>query len=373
MNQNTDIKKVKLYFQIDRIYNELRELGIQPLQQQQQHQQQHLQQQQQQQQQHQQQHLQQQQQQHTQITTDAFSHFDQFHYDGTTTVKEAITKCQISSKSNVLDIGSGLGGPARYLSSRTGCFVTALELQPELNEIARQLTNLCGLSHRIRHICGDVLLHDFAHHQNNNHTNKNLEQSLGGSGLIDETDNRLSTSTSTSTSTPTSTSTSTPTPTPTPTQYEAIVSWLAFLHIPDRNLLFKQCWKVLKEDGFFYVDDYFQKGNGFSEEEWRQLREDIYCHYLPSFDEYRSQLESQGFVVLEMIDLTEKWRVFVSDRLISFRENRQRHVRVHGQQIVDTLDLFYNIVHQLFASGNLGGLRLLAKKPSNNRANQTHL
>ena len=45
----------------------------------------------------------------------------------------------------VLNIGSGLGGPARYLAHKTGCHVLACELQHDLNATAQLATERAGL------------------------------------------------------------------------------------------------------------------------------------------------------------------------------------------------------------------------------------
>src|ERR1700730_1991282 len=74
---------------------------------------------------------------------------DQWHYNGTEAVRLAAESLGLQSSSRVLDIGSGLGGPARFLSYTTGCHVAALELQPRLHEIAANLTQRCGLSERV--------------------------------------------------------------------------------------------------------------------------------------------------------------------------------------------------------------------------------
>lgn len=57
----------------------------------------------------------------------------------------------------MLDVGSGLGGPARYLAHKTNCAVTALELQEDLHNEAGNLTERCNLQHKLTHIAGDFL------------------------------------------------------------------------------------------------------------------------------------------------------------------------------------------------------------------------
>src|SRR5277367_6364326 len=82
---------------------------------------------------------------------------DQWHYHGTDAVRAASVRLGLGPASRVLDIGAGIGGPARYLAHTTGCHVTAIELQPELHAIGVDLTGRCGLADRVTHLCGDAL------------------------------------------------------------------------------------------------------------------------------------------------------------------------------------------------------------------------
>ena len=66
----------------------------------------------------------------------------------------------LSSNHHVLDVGSGLGGPARYLAHKTGCLVTAIELQDDLHKEAENLTQRCNLQQKLKHITGDFLQMD---------------------------------------------------------------------------------------------------------------------------------------------------------------------------------------------------------------------
>src|SRR5271165_7088574 len=83
---------------------------------------------------------------------------DQWHYHGTNAIRAAADRLSLGPASRVLEIGSGIGGPARYLAHTTGCQVTALELQPKVHAIAADLTRRCGLDGRVLHVCGDALL-----------------------------------------------------------------------------------------------------------------------------------------------------------------------------------------------------------------------
>src|SRR5262245_16597495 len=87
--------------------------------------------------------------------------FDQYHYHGTDAVHAAAHLLSLGPTSQVLYVGSGLGGPARYLASTVGCHVTALELQRELHALATRLTSRCGLGQHIAHVCAEALIAAF--------------------------------------------------------------------------------------------------------------------------------------------------------------------------------------------------------------------
>ena len=55
---------------------------------------------------------------------------------------------EITRGCHVLDAGCGICGPSRYLAESYGCTVEAIDLTPELVEVARQLNNKVGLGAR---------------------------------------------------------------------------------------------------------------------------------------------------------------------------------------------------------------------------------
>lgn len=57
----------------------------------------------------------------------------------------------------VLDAGSGLGGPSRYLAEHYGCQVTGVDLTPAFVHLSRLLTERAGLSGRLHYELGNLL------------------------------------------------------------------------------------------------------------------------------------------------------------------------------------------------------------------------
>ena len=63
----------------------------------------------------------------------------------------------ITDESRVLDVGCGIGGPARYLAHTYGCRVDGIDLTPELVETGRVLTERCKLADRVVLQVGNAL------------------------------------------------------------------------------------------------------------------------------------------------------------------------------------------------------------------------
>ncbi len=65
------------------------------------------------------------------ITPDALAPLDHFHGRGLKATKEMVALLEPLSGERILDIGGGIGGPARWIAARFGCHVTSLDLTPE--------------------------------------------------------------------------------------------------------------------------------------------------------------------------------------------------------------------------------------------------
>jgi ubiquinone/menaquinone biosynthesis C-methylase UbiE len=93
---------------------------------------------------------------------EALAPYDQFHGRGLEATAEAAGLIKVGPGDHILDIGSGLGGPARYFANRFGCRVTGIDLAAEFCDVARHLTRLLGLEDRVRFELGDALSMPFA-------------------------------------------------------------------------------------------------------------------------------------------------------------------------------------------------------------------
>lgn len=87
--------------------------------------------------------------------------YDQFHGRGLEATEEIADSLDIAAGDHVLDVGSGIGGPARYMAQRFDCRVTGIDLTAEFCEVARHLTRLLGLEERVRFELGNALAMPF--------------------------------------------------------------------------------------------------------------------------------------------------------------------------------------------------------------------
>jgi len=74
---------------------------------------------------------------------------DQFHTRGREATIELARMAGLASGMRVLDVGSGIGGPARMLAAEFGCRVTGIDLSAEFSETAARLTEMVGFSERV--------------------------------------------------------------------------------------------------------------------------------------------------------------------------------------------------------------------------------
>jgi len=188
----------------------------------------------------------------------ALGHLDQYHYLGTQACDHVIELLGIQADASVLDIGAGIGGPARYLSAHTGCRVVGVELQAELAEAAADLTaRVEGVADRVTFVTGDF---------------------SDDACTLPEA------------------------------EFDHFVSLLVFLHIPDRTTLLRRCHNHLRPGGTFVIEDFVQRGE-FSADERSVLSDMVKAPTVSSSQEYVAALHEAGFVDVETEDMSTPWQV----------------------------------------------------------------
>jgi len=91
------------------------------------------------------------------LTVAQLAPLDQFHIRGMLATVELARVSELKPSSRVLDLGCGIGGPARYLAATFACKVTGVDLSPEFIDAAAYLTARCRLSDHVAFRVGDGL------------------------------------------------------------------------------------------------------------------------------------------------------------------------------------------------------------------------
>jgi ubiquinone/menaquinone biosynthesis C-methylase UbiE len=91
------------------------------------------------------------------ITPGTLAPIDHLHGRGELATQELTALLEPRSGEAILDIGSGLGGPARWIATKFGCAMTGVDLTQEHCDAARELNAACGLSDRVRIMQGSAL------------------------------------------------------------------------------------------------------------------------------------------------------------------------------------------------------------------------
>jgi ubiquinone/menaquinone biosynthesis C-methylase UbiE len=91
------------------------------------------------------------------LTIDDLAPVDEFHSRRRLATEELTAMLAPVATDHVIDIGSGLGGPSRYLATMCGCRISGVDLTPEFVETATALTARTGLSGRVDFRVGSAL------------------------------------------------------------------------------------------------------------------------------------------------------------------------------------------------------------------------
>ncbi len=91
------------------------------------------------------------------LTPQQLGSLDQFHTRGLAATAELASLIGVTADMSVLDVGSGVGGPARFLAATYGCRVTGIDLSQPFVDAARYLTERTGLSGQVSFQTGSAL------------------------------------------------------------------------------------------------------------------------------------------------------------------------------------------------------------------------
>jgi sarcosine/dimethylglycine N-methyltransferase len=242
------------------------------------------------------------------VSADDLFEFDQDHYGGLAAVDTLASLAAIGGGTRVLDLCAGLAGPARFLASRRGCHVVAVELNAGRAAGAARLTRLVRLHTRVRVVRGDATALPFA------------------AG-----------------------------------RFDACVSQEALLHIEDKAAVLGEAHRVLAPGGRLAFTDWVARA-ALGDGERRRLYEWMAATTLQGLDGYRALLGAAGFRAVTVEDLADEWRAILRARLQMFRAMREVTIARLGETRYEEYDQLFAFFVGLIEAGKLGGGRFSASR-----------
>lgn len=244
------------------------------------------------------------------LTEDMLKEHDQDHFGGIEANDILIEAAGIRSGHIVLDVCSGMGGPARYLAHRIGCKVVGLDLTESRHASARRLTALARLDGLVEFRLGDALDMPFAD-----------------------------------------------------ASFDVVMGQEAWCHVPDKPRLIAECARVLKPGGRIAFTDILRR-DALTDAEMQRLMREMTFPDLETLDGYAGLLAVNGCSLERRDDLTELWTRILVQRLEMYRSLGEDTARKFGTARSEQWDETYAFFVERFASGGLGGGRFVARRDS---------
>jgi sarcosine/dimethylglycine N-methyltransferase len=242
------------------------------------------------------------------LTEEVLKEHDQDHFGGLEATDMLAREAGIGRASRVLDVCSGVGGPARYLAHRYGCRVTGVDLTASRHDTAVRLTELVKLDHLVDFRCADALAMPFA----------------------DGT-------------------------------FDVVIGQEAWVHVPDKPGLIGECVRVLRRGGRVAVTDVLAR-TPLAPAILERLARDMAFTSIATLEEYRRLLGEAGCEVLRCEDLSDGWTEILKRRLEMYRSLKGTTIARFGEAHFRRWDDTYAFFVGLFAAGSLGGGRLVARR-----------
>lgn len=182
--------------------------------------------------------------------------FDQVHTGGVGATRELAKMAGFGPGLRVLDVGSGLGGSARFLAAECGCRVVGIDLTASYHEAALHLTAAVGLSARVEFHLGDATALSFA----------------------DGT-------------------------------FDGVLLQHCTMNVPDKARLFRECARVLRAAGVLALHEWVKLGEAplILPVRWADTPD---INWIVPRAELERRLEDAGFVVVEVRDVSgesQRW------------------------------------------------------------------
>jgi ubiquinone/menaquinone biosynthesis C-methylase UbiE len=187
------------------------------------------------------------------LTVEDLAPVDHFHARGFPATVELADRLSIRPGQHIVDIGCGLGGPARYMAKRFQCVVSGIDITPTFVEAGNKLTALVRMQAQVKIELGD---------------GQRLPYENG--------------------------------------QFDGGYSQHVTMNVPDRARFYAEAFRVLKPGAFFALSEHGlgPTGNPYHPVPWSS---DGSGAYLVTPAQTRAFLEQSGFVEIDVQDTGAKY------------------------------------------------------------------
>ena len=240
------------------------------------------------------------------LSPETLSAADEFHIGGTEATDFVCDKFDDLAGHKLLDVGCGIGGPARFISNRVGCEVVGVDLTPDFIKTGNLLTDLVSMKNAVTLMEGNATELSFS-----------------------------------------------------PSSFDAAYMMHVGMNISDKRGTFKEVNRVLKDRGLFVIYDVMclREQQLTYPLPWASNKEGS---AVDAPETYQSILEAEGFAVTE-IDVKRDFAVGFFENMMKKMEGGPPPLGLHLVMGSNTAVKVQN-VHRQIVDGLLAPVLMVAKK-----------
>jgi ubiquinone/menaquinone biosynthesis C-methylase UbiE len=214
----------------------------------------------------------------------------------------------VTANDALLDIGSGLGGPAMHLAASIGCYVVGLDLVESNVTISTERAAQRGLADKAQFQAGNAMALPFEANT-----------------------------------------------------FDVIWGQDAWCHVPDKSLLIQEAARVAKPGARIAFTDWLQIGP-MTDDDQAAVFDGLSAPNMAGPDDYRSMLKSNGFEIQRDDDISAEFITHYAVAMDRLRELEAEITAEFSPKVFNIVWQKNNCVREAFDAGQIGGGLFIANR-----------